>query len=163
MGREQTTEDIALDELEEQIALVMKAIRRQPALKPRILTRFFSNLFVAVKETLRGQGRIAPLFMVVAESAVFGVPPLTEDVIAQAKESGAEAIVIIEGFHSNHDIGDVIYHVSMSAPSFGVMGWVLKIRIGDGKVEFTREWPYFFDTKEKVKTLGEILAEMERA
>ena len=162
MGREQATEDITLDELEEQIALVMKAIKRQPALKPRILTRFFSNLFVAAKETLRGQGRIAPLFMVVAESPVFGVPPLREDVIAQAKRSGAEAIVVIEGFHSNHDIGDVIYHVSMSAPSIGVMGWVLKLRIGEGKVEFTREWPYFFHAKEKVKTLGEILAEMER-
>jgi hypothetical protein len=86
---------------------------------------------------------------------------LTEELIAEAKESKAEAIITIEGFHSIHDIGDLIYHVSMSAPSFGVKGWVLKVRIEDGALEFVRERPYFFDAKEKVKTLGEILAEME--
>jgi hypothetical protein len=154
---------IALDDLEGQIALVMDAIKRRPSMKGKILSRFLSNIFVAVKETLRRQGRLASFYMIVAEVADFGVPPLTEDAIALAKESKAEAIVVIEGFHSNNDISDVIYHVSMSAPSFGVLGWVLKVKIGDGTLEFVREWPYFFDTKEKVKTLGEILTEMEDA
>jgi len=159
--REAEAKSSVLDDLEEQIALVMEAIRRRPALKTGILKRFLSNIFVAMKETLRQQGRVASLYMIVAEAADFGVPPLTEDVIAQAKASEAQAIVTIEGFHSNHDISDVIYHVSMSTPSLGVLGWVLKIKIGDGTLEFVREWPYYFDTKEKVKTLGEILAEME--
>jgi hypothetical protein len=154
---------MALDDLEGQIALVMEAIRSRPAMKGKILKKFLSNIFIAAKETLRRQGRLAPLYMIVAEFADFGVPPVTEDAIAQAKESKAEAIVTIEGFHSNHDISDVIYHVSMSAPSLGVLGWVLKIKIGDGMLKFVREWPYFFDTKEKVKTLGEILAEMDGA
>ena len=152
-----------MDDLEEQITLVMEAIKKRPAMKGTILKRFLSNIFVASKETLRKQGRLAPLYMIVADIAHFGVPPLTEDVIAQAKESKAEAIVTLEGFHSNDDISDVIYHISMSAPSFGVLGWVLKVKIGDGALEFIREWPYFFDTKEKVKTLGEILTEMEGA
>jgi hypothetical protein len=159
--RETAPRVIVLGDLEEQVALVMEAIKRRPALKARILKRFLSNIFVAVKETLKKQGRVTPFYMIVAEAADFGIPPLTEDVIAQAKESQAQAIVTIEGFHSNHDISDVIYHVSMSSPSLGVLGWVLKIKIGDGTLEFVREWPYFFDTKEKVKTLGEILAEME--
>lgn len=163
MKREPEAKAIALDDLEGQIALVMEAIKRRPAMKGRILKGFFSNIFVAAKETLRRQGRLAPLYMIVAEVADFGVPPVTEDAIAQAKERKAEAIVTMEGFHSNHDISDVIYHISMSTPSLGVLGWVLKIRIGDGTLEFVREWPYFFDTKEKVKTLGEILAEMEGA
>ena len=161
MKRETAAGAIVLDDLEDQIALVMEAIRRRPALKAGILKRFLSNIFVAMKETLRKQGRVAPLYMIVAEAADFGLPPLTEEVIAQAKEKKAEAIVTLEGFHSNHDISDVIYHVSMSTPSLGVLGWVLKIKIGDGTLEFVREWPYYFDTKEKVKTLGEILAEME--
>jgi len=159
--REAEAKSSVLDDLEEQIALVMEAIRRRPALKAGILKRFLSNIFVAMKETLRKQGRVASLYMIVAEAADFGVPPLTEDVIAQAKASEAQAIITIEGFHSNHDISDVIYHVSMSTPLLGVLGWVLKIKIGDGALEFVREWPYFFDAKEKVKTLGEILAEME--
>jgi hypothetical protein len=161
--REAEAKAAALDDLEEQIALVMEAIKRRPGMKGRILKRFLSNIFVAAKETLRRQGRVAPIYMIIAEAADFGLPPVTEEVIAQAKERKAEAIVTLEGFHSNHDIGDVIYHVSMSTPSLGVLGWVLKIRIWDGTLEFVREWPYFFDTKEKVKTLGEILAEMEGA
>ena len=163
MNREAEAKAIAWDDLEEQIALVMEAIQKRPAMKGRILKRFLSNLFVAAKETLRNQGRLASLYLIVGEVADFGVPPVTEEVIAEAKESKAEAIVTIEGFHSNYDIGDVIYHVSMSAPSFGVLGWVLKVKIGDGTLEFVKEWPYFFDTKEKVKTLGEILTEMEGA
>ena len=161
MKRKAEAKSSVLVDLEEQIALVMEAIRRRPALKAGILKRFLSNIFVAMKETLKQQGRVASLYMIVAEAADFGIPPLTEDVIAQAKASEAQAIITIEGFHSNRDISDVIYHVSMSTPSLGVLGWVLKIKIGDGTLEFVREWPYYFDTKEKVKTLGGILAEME--
>jgi hypothetical protein len=159
--REEGAKESTLGELEEQIALVMEAIKKRPAMKNRTLGTFLSNIFVAVKETLRKKGWAAPVYMVVADAVDFGVPPLTQELIALAKENKAEAIVTIEGFHSTHDIGDMIYHVSMSAPSFGVKGWVLKVRIEDGALEFVREWPYFFDTKEKVKTLGEILAEME--
>ncbi|MBP1740173.1 MAG: hypothetical protein H6Q48_2466, partial [Deltaproteobacteria bacterium] len=104
MKRETAAGVTVLDDLEDQIALVMEAIRRRPALKAGILKRFLSNIFVAMKETLRKQGRVAPLYMIVAEAADFGIPPLTEDVIAQAKASEAQAIVTIEGFHSNHDI-----------------------------------------------------------
>lgn len=161
MKREATGKGISLSELEDQIALVMESIQRRPADGGRILKAFFSNIFVAAKETLKKQGRLAPLYMIVAEVADFGVPPLTEEVIARAKESKAQAIITIEGFHSDHDISDVIYHVSMSTPHLGVMGWVLKVRIGNGILEFVREWPYFFETKEKLKTLGEILVEME--
>ena len=81
--------------------------------------------------------------------------------LAKAKELRAEVIVTIEGFHSDKDISDIIYHVSISAPGFGVMGWVLKVKIADRKVEFVRELPYLFDSKEKVKTLGQIVGEME--
>jgi len=38
---------------------------------------------------------------------------------------------------------------------------VRELRSWDGTLEFVREWPYFFDKKEKAKTLAEILAEME--
>jgi hypothetical protein len=161
VGREKWAKDATLRALEGQIALVMEAIKRQPAMRKRILSKFLANIFVAVKETLRKQGWAAPLYMVVADHADLGVPPLTEELLQQAKESKAEAIVTIEGFHSGSDIGDLLYHVSMSTPSFGVKGWVLKVRIGEGVLEFVREWPYSFDTGEKVKTLGEILTEME--
>ena len=50
----------------------------------------------------------------------------------------------------------------MSGPSLGVVGWVLKVRVGDGEATFEREMPYFFDTREKVKTLGELISEMEK-
>ena len=163
MRREAKANAIAFDDLKEQIALVMKAIRRRPASREKILKMFFANIVAAVKETLRKQGRVAPFYVTVAEVPDLGEPPLGEDVIAQAKASKAEAIVTIEGFHSNKDISDVIYHVSMSTPLFGVLGWVLKVKIRDGRLEFLRERPYFFDTQEKVKTLGEIVVELERA
>ncbi len=162
MADEAAGYEIRFDELERQVALVVEAIQKKPAVKYQILTKFLSAIFMAVKETLRKQGRVTPLYIIVAEVPDFGVPPLTENVIAQAKNQGAEAIITIEGFHSNKDISDVIYHISMSAPRFGVKGWVLKVKIEDRKLEFVREWPYFFAAKEKVKTLGEILMEMEK-
>ncbi len=120
--KRETAKAITLDEMEQQIAIVMEAVKRRPAMRNRILKRFLSNIVVAAKETLKKRGRVAPFYMIVAEAADFGVPPLTEDVIAKAKESKAQAIVTIEGFHSDQDISDVIYHITMSAPSIGVLG-----------------------------------------
>ena len=105
---------------------------------------------------------MSPFYIILAEPPTFGVPPITDDIIAQAKTSNAEAVVLIEGFQSERDISDIVYHVSMSAPCMGVVGWVLKVKLGDGIVEFVREMPYFFDAKERVKSLGELLSEMER-
>ena len=123
---------------------------------------YASNFFDAVKETLKKQGAVSPFYIILAEPPVFGVPPVTNDVIAQARASEAEGVVSVEGFQSDRDMGDIVYHVSISAPCMGVAGWLLKVKIGDGIVEFVRERPYFFNTKEGVKTLGELLAEMER-
>jgi hypothetical protein len=141
--------------------MVINAINKQPLMRKQVLTSFISNIFAAVKETLRGQGRVASLYMIVAEHAEFGVPPVTEEVIKVAKERKAEAVITVEGFHSDEDISDVVYHVSMSAPAIGVVGWVLKAKIRDRSLEFVREMPYAFDSVEKVKTLGQILEEME--
>jgi hypothetical protein len=141
--------------------MVINAINKQPLMRKQVLTSFISNIFAAVKETLRGQGRVASLYMIVAEHAEFGVPPVTEEVIKVAKERKAEAVITVEGFHSDEDISDVVYHVSMSAPAIGVVGWVLKAKIRDRSLEFVREMPYVFDSVEKVKTLGQILEEME--
>jgi hypothetical protein len=141
--------------------MVINAIKKQPLMRKQVLTSFISNIFAAVKETLRGQGRVASLYMIVAEHAEFGVPPVTEEVIKVAKERKAEAVITVEGFHSDEDISDVVYHVSMSAPAIGVVGWVFKAKIRDRSLEFVREMPYVFDSVEKVKTLGQILEEME--
>jgi hypothetical protein len=162
VGEKEVVTGIPLDELEIQVARVIQAIKKRPAMKKQVLTAFVSNIFAAVKETLRRQGRVAPLYMVLAEHAEFGAPPVTDEVIQMAKERKAEAVIAIEGFHSDKDISDVVYHVSMSAPVIGVMGWVLKAKIGDRTLEFVRELPYLFDSAEKVKTLGQLLEEMDR-
>ncbi len=161
MGKKEVVTKIPLDALEKQVSMVIGAIKRRPPVRKQVLTSFISNIFAAVKETLRGQGRVAPLYMIVAEHAEFGVPPVTDEVIKMAKERKAEAVITIEGFHSHKDISGVVYHVSMSAPAIGVMGWVLKAKIRDRSLEFVRELPYVFDSVEKVKTLGQILEEME--
>jgi hypothetical protein len=161
VGRTKVTTKIPLDELETQVTMVINAIKKRPLMRKRVLTSFITNIFAAVKETLRGQGRVVPLYMVVAEQAEFGMPPVTDEVNKMAKERKAEAVITIEGFHSDKDISDVVYHVSMSAPAIGVMGWVLKAKIRDRSLEFVREWPYVFDSAEKVKSLGQILEEME--
>jgi hypothetical protein len=74
----------------------------------------------------------------------------------------AEAVLWVEGFQSERDISDLIYHVALSSPSLGVIGWVLKVKLWDGNVEFTREMPYHFDSPETTRTLGELLAEIEK-
>jgi hypothetical protein len=161
VGKKQVVTEIPLEELERQVATVIHSIKKRPAMKKKILTGFVFNIFAAVKETLRRQGHVASLYLILAEPAEFGVPPLNEEVIRTAKERKAEAVITIEGFHSHKDISDVVYHVSMSAPAIGVMGWVLKAKIRDRSLEFVREVPYFFDSAEKVKTLGRILEEMD--
>jgi hypothetical protein len=161
MGKKEVVTEIPLDELEKQVAAVIEAIEKRPAMKKQVLASFISNIFAAVKETLRRQGRVTPLYMILAEHAEFGVPPVTDEVIRTARERKAEAVVTIEGFHSDKDISDVVYHVSISAPAIGVMGWVLKTKITDWSLEFVREMPYLFDSVEKVKTLGQMLQEMD--
>jgi hypothetical protein len=161
VGEKELVTKIPLDELEKQVSMVINAIKKRPRMRKQILTSFISNIFAAVKETLRGQGRVASLYMIVAEHTEFGIPPVTDGVIKMARERKAEAVITIEGFHSDKDISDVVYHVSMSAPAIGVMGWVLKAKIQDQSLEFVRELPYVFDRIEKVKTLGQILEEME--
>ena len=150
-----------LDQLEKQVIHIMKAIQADPSRKREILNVYFSNFLSAVKETIGRHGHIMPLYIIVADAVELGVPPVTEEVINKAKELKAEAVVCVEGFQSDKDISDVIYHVSMSAPCVGVMGWVLKVQLGGGRVEFKREMPYHFDSPDKVKTLGELISEIE--
>jgi hypothetical protein len=154
--------DTPFGELEKQVAQVIEAIKRNPARRNQVLTGFLSAFFDAVKETLKKQGRIMPIYIIVADSIDFGIPPVTEEVTRSAKDRHAEAVVTLEGFQSDSDISDMIYHISMSAPSIGVMGWVLKVKLSDGYVSFLREMPYLFDSKEKVKSLGELIKQMER-
>ena len=146
---------------EEQVSMVMEAIQRDPSRVKQILGVFISGFFDALKETVRSHGYVMPLYIIMADPIEYGIPPVTEAVIHRAKERKSVAIVSIEGFQSEHDIGDIIYHVSMSGPGLGVVGWVLKVRIHQGKATFEREMPYLFDTREKVKTLGELISEME--
>jgi len=147
---------------EEQVSMVMEAIGKDPSREKQILSIFISGFFNAIKETVTSQGYVMPLYIILADPIDYGIPPLTEEVMQRAKELNSVAVVSVEGFQSEDDIGDVIYHVSMSAPSLGVVGWVLKVRLGHGKATFEREMPYLFDTREKVKTLGELISEMER-
>lgn len=149
-------------QLRKQVARVMEAIRSKPERRRQILSVYVLNFFGAVKETLRRQGRIMPLYMIIADPADFGVPPVTGEVAGQAKEMNAEAVVWVEGFQSEKDISDVIYHVGISSPCLGVMGWVLKVKLGEGRVAFTREMPYCFDSPDKMKSLGEIISEMDQ-
>jgi hypothetical protein len=90
-----------------------------------------------------------------------GEPPVSEEVIVRAREGGAEAVVSVEGFQSKEDIRDLIYHVSMSAPQLGVTGWVLKVKLDERQVTFLSEMPYLFHSEENVRTLGELIVEME--
>jgi hypothetical protein len=159
MGRDAGT---PLGDLETQVAQVMEAIKRHPSRRNQILTGFLSAFFDAVKETLKKQGRIMPIYIILADEVSFGIPPVTEEVTRTAKNRHAEAVVTLEGFQSESDISDVLCHISMSSPSIGVMGWVLKVKLYDGSVSFLREMPYLFDSKEKVKSLGELIAQMER-
>ncbi|MBN2124893.1 MAG: hypothetical protein JW821_11410 [Deltaproteobacteria bacterium] len=149
------------EEFEKQMRQVVEAIRKDPGRKSHILMVCVSNIYDAVKETLKKQGSIMPFYVIFTNPPVFGVPPVTDEVILRAREETAEAILSVEGFESERDIGDVVYHISLSAPALGVMGWVLKVRLGDQSVTFEREMPYLFDGREKVKSLGELLEEMD--
>lgn len=162
MGTRKQQKDVPISLLQEQVAHVLAAIHAQPAKKRRILSAYINSFFEAVKETIRTQGRIMSFYMIMADPVDFGVPPVTEEVTSEAKRMNAEAVLWVEGFQSERDITDLIYHVALSSPSLGVIGWVLKVKLWDGKVEFTREMPYHFDSPETTKTLGELLAEIEK-
>ncbi|RJR50762.1 MAG: hypothetical protein C4576_04740 [Desulfobacteraceae bacterium] len=162
LGKREKEENLPTALLQEQVARVLAAIRAQPEKKGRILSAYVSSFFEAVKETIRRQGRIMSFYMMMADPVDFGVPPVTEEVTSEAKRVKAEALLWVEGFQSERDISDVIYHVALSSPALGVIGWVLKVKLGDGRVEFTREMPYHFDSPEKTKSLGELLAEIEK-
>jgi len=154
--------DVPIGRLEEQVARVLAAIRAEPARKKNILSTYINNFFVAVKETIRTQGRVMSFYMVMADPIDFGIPPVTEEVTREAKLKKAEALLWVEGFQSERDISDLVYHVALSSPSVGVIGWILKVKLEDGRVEFLREMPYHFDSPESTKTLGELLAEVEK-
>ncbi len=147
-------------ELTKQVALVIEAIRKDPSKQKQILMRYISHFYEAVKETVKKQGSIIPYYIILADTPDFGAF-VTDDVISKAKEIRAEAVVYVEGFQSDDDIGDVIYHVSMSAPCMGVLGWVFKVKHADGRVDIIREMPYLFDSEDKVRTLRELVMEME--
>jgi hypothetical protein len=148
-------------QLGKQVGQVLAAIRAKPDRRKQILSVYITNFFGAVKETIRRQGRIMSFYVIMADPVDFGVPPITDEVTSRARQVKAEALVWVEGFQSMKDISDVIYHVALSAPSLGVVGWVLKVKLSDGKVEFTRELPYRFDRPEQAKTLGELVEMVE--
>lgn len=148
-------------ELTKQVALIIKAIRKNPSKQKQILMRYVSHFYEAVKETVKKQGSIIPYYIILADTPDFGAF-VTDDVISKAKEIGAEAVISVEGFQSDDDVGDVIYHVSMSAPCMGVLGWVFKVKHADSTVNIIREMPYLFDSQNKVRTLRELVMEMER-
>jgi hypothetical protein len=153
--------DEDLKELEAQFAKVAAAVSRDPSRARLILTSFISNLYDAIKETVRRQGYVTPFYVMLSEPVQFGVPPVTEEVVQEARARNASAVVCVEGFQASEDIADLMYHINMSAPGLGVMGWVVKVRLSQGTVTFVRELPYHFDSRDKVKTLGELISEME--
>jgi hypothetical protein len=148
-------------QLEKQVMTVAEAIKKDPSKRKQILIGYISHFYEAVKETVKKHGSIMPHYVFVGSSPKFGGPAVTDEVMAEAKELNAEAVVSVEGFESDDDITDVVYHVSMSAPGMGVLGWVFKIKLGDGKADFVREKPYLFDSEHKMKTLGELVQELD--
>jgi hypothetical protein len=162
MTNREHEEDLLLAKFKTQVSLVMRAIHREPFREREILNVYAVIFFDAFKETIRTQGYTDSIFIVLADTPIFGVPPLTEEILGQAKGQNAKGILSVEGFQANNDISDVIYHISLSAPCIGVRGWILKVKLSDRKVLFQREMPYHFDSKDKVKSLGELIKEMER-
>jgi hypothetical protein len=146
--------------LAEQVVSVVEAIEKDPASEKKILVAYISHFYEAIKETIKQQGFVMPYYVTLAMTPRFG-PLVTDEVIDQAKTLGAKGIVSVEGFQADNDIGDVIYHVTMSAPSMGVLGWVLKVKCADGKADIVNELPYLFDSPENVKSLGELVEQME--
>lgn len=143
-----------------QVGLVMKAIKRNPSREQQILMTYVSHFYEAVKEAIKKQGSVVPYYITLADPPDFG-PRVTNKVIEKAKALGAKAIVSVEGFQSDTDIGDVVFHVSMSVPSRGVLGWVLKVKHSEGKADIVNELPYLFNSPQEVKTLGELVKELE--
>jgi len=149
-----------LGKFEKQILSVKKAIKNDPLKRNQILTLFISNFYEAIKEAVIRHGTVIPHYFFISESPNFGTPPVTDEIINQAKKMESDAIVCVEGFHLDTDISDIVYHVNMSAPSIGVLGWVFRVKIHDRKVEIVREMPYLFDSPDKVKSLGQLVTEM---
>jgi hypothetical protein len=154
--------EASFDQLAQQVAFVMEALGKDPSKEEQILMAYISHFYEAVKEAIRKHGSVMPYYFTVADSPDFGLV-VTDEVIRKAHDAGAKAIVSVEGFQSDDDISDVIYHVSLSAPCSGVLGWVLRVKHVSGGVNVVRELPYLFDSPEKVKTLGELVSEMESA
>lgn len=151
----------SIAQLEQQVASVMEAIKKNPSKKKQILIGYISHFYEGVKETVKKSGSVMPHYVIVADTPKFGGPAVTNEVVNDAKALNAEAILSVEGFESKEDITDVIYHVTMSTPSMGTMGWVFKVRLGDGKADILAEKPYLFKSQEDTKTLGELVRELE--
>jgi hypothetical protein len=151
----------SLAELKKQVGLVMETIKKDPSKKRQILMGYISHFYEAVKETVRKQGAVPSHYVILADEPMFGGLSVTDEVIAKAKKLGAEAVLSVEGYQADHDMTDVIYHVSMSAPCMGVLGWLFKVKFGDAKADIVREMPYLFDSEATVKTLGELIGELE--
>jgi hypothetical protein len=148
-------------ELRKQVDLIMGTIKKDPSKKEQILMGYLSHFYEAIKETVRKRGSVISHYVILADKPDFGGPSVTDEVIAKAKQLGAEAVLSVEGFQADDDITDLIYHVSMSAPCIGVLGWVFKVELGDGKVDIIREMPYLFNSDATIKTLGELVEELE--
>jgi hypothetical protein len=147
--------------LANQIALVMEGIKKYPSRKKEILVRYVSSFYEGVKNTVIKQGSVTPHYVILGDTEDFCGSAVTDEVLGRARDVKAEAVVSVEGFQARNDISDVIYHVSMSAPSMGVLGWVFKVKLADERVDIVCEMPYLFDSQDKVKTLGELVTEME--
>lgn len=148
-------------QLEKQVLTVVEAIKKNPSKKKQILVGYISHFYEGVRETVKAHGSILPHYVILADTPKVGGPAVTDDVIGEAKALNAEAILSVEGYESDEDMTDVIYHVSMSTPSMGAMGWVFKVRLGDGKADILAEKPYLFESEKEAKTLGKLVQELE--
>lgn len=150
-----------MSQLEKQVATVMEAIKKNPSKKKQILIGYISHFYEGVKETVRKYGSVMPHYVILADAPRVGAPPVVREVVEEAKALNAEAILSVEGFESRTDITDVVYHVAMSTPSIGAMGWVFKVRLGDQKADILAEKPYLFKSEKDAKTLGALVEELE--
>ena len=148
-------------QLEKQLVTIVEAIKKNPSKKKQILIGYISHFYETVRETVKRYGSVLPHYVILADTPKVGGPAVTEEVIAEAKALNAEAILSVEGYESEDDMTDVIYHVSMSTPSMGAMGWVFKVRLGDGKAEVLAEKSYLFESEKEAKSLGELVKELE--
>lgn len=152
----------ALEALKEEVLRVVAAIKKDPSRKKRILIGYITHYYEGVKAAVQKHGAIMPHYVIVADEPKFAGPAaVTEEVLARAKALNAEAIVSVEGFESREDLTDVVYHVTMSAPCLGVLGWVFKVKLSDGEAQILAEKPYLFESDKEAKTLGELMQELE--